>query len=145
MPVQTTYSPLPAAGYEGMVAFEEPSLTVSRIVETAGGIGFGKPAFQGTRDDGIVTQGGAFRGVTLADRNVSPRNGGDLFAQGDTVPVMIKGTVFVAVAGTVAAGNAAYLTPAGTFTAAASGNVPIPNALFDSSAPAGGIARLRLN
>ncbi|ACL61330.1 structural cement protein Gp24 [Methylobacterium nodulans] len=145
MPVQTTYSGRPAAAYEGMVAFEEPSLTVSRIVETAGGIGFGKPAFQGTRDEGIVATGSVFRGVTLADRNLSPHNGGDLFAQHDTAPVMIKGTVWVVVSGAVAAGAPAFLTPAGAFTAQGTGNVPVPNALFDSSAGAGGLARLRLN
>ncbi|ACA20239.1 conserved hypothetical protein [Methylobacterium sp. 4-46] len=145
MPVQTAYSSRAAAAYEGMLAFEEPSLTVSRLVETPAGIGFGKPAFQGACDEGIAAQGATFRGVTLADRNVAPRNGGDLFAQGDTAPVMIRGAVWVVVAGAVAAGNPAFLTPAGAFTAAASGNVPIPNALFDSSAAPGGLARLRLN
>ncbi|MFE1602096.1 structural cement protein Gp24 [Methylobacterium sp. ID0610] len=145
MPVQTTYSGRAAAAYEGMVAFEEPSLTISRIVETAAGIGFGKPAFQGTRDEGIAASGSTFRGVTLADRNVAPRNGGDLFAQGDTAPVMINGTVWVVVSGAVAAGNPAYLTAAGAFTASATNNTPIPNARFDSSAASGGLARLRLN
>ncbi|MBY0299989.1 MAG: hypothetical protein K2X71_28790 [Methylobacterium sp.] len=145
MPIQTTYAGRAAPAYEGMVAAEEPSLTLSRTVETPGGIAFGKPAFQGTRDDGIAAAGSIFRGVVLADRGVRPENGGDLFAKGDTAPVLVRGVVWVAVAGAVTAGAPAHLTAAGGFSAAGAGTTAIPGGLFDTSAPAGGLVRLRLN
>jgi hypothetical protein len=144
MPTQTAYPGRAAAAYEGLLAYEEISLTISRTVETPAGLAFGKPAFQGAHDDGVVAAGSVFRGVVLADRNARPQNGGDLFAKGDTAPVLVKGVVWVVVAGAVAAGAPAYLGAGGSFTADTGGTL-IPNALFDSSAPAGGLARLRLN
>ncbi|WP_407523244.1 structural cement protein Gp24 [Methylobacterium oryzisoli] len=145
MPTQNTYAGRAAPAYEGMVAAEEPSLTLSRTVETPAGIAFGKPAFQGTRDDGIAATGSIFRGVVLADRGARPETGGDLFAKGDTAPVLVKGVVWVAVAGAVTAGAPAHLTASGGFSAAGAGTTALPNALFDTSASAGGLARLRLN
>ena len=114
-PVQTSYPTRPAAAYEGMAADQNPATILSRTVETPEGIGFGRAAFQGARDESIAAAGAVFRGIVLADRNARPSPSG------------------------------ADLTPAGAITAAASGNAPIPNALFDTSAPAGGLVRLRLN
>ncbi|GJD52397.1 hypothetical protein OPKNFCMD_5162 [Methylobacterium crusticola] len=144
-PVQTTYPGRPGPAYEGMLAGQEPAGIVSRTVETPEGIGFGKPAFQGARDDGIAAAGAVFRGIVLVDHNVRPSGAGDAFAKGETAPVLVRGVVWVAVSGTVAAGAPAFLTPAGAVTAAAAGNTPMPDAHFDSSAAAGGLARLRLS
>jgi len=145
-PVQTSYPGRPAAAYEGMAADQSPATVLSRTVETPEGIGFGRAAFQGTRDDGIAASGGVFRGIVLADRNARPSLGGaDLFAKGETAPVMASGAVWVVTASAASAGSPAYVTAAGAVTATASGNTPIANALFDTSAPAGGLVRLRLN
>lgn len=145
-PVQTSYPARPAAAYEGMAADQTPATILSRTVETQEGIGFGRAAFQGARDESIAAAGAVFRGIVLADRNARPSPGGtDLFAKGETAPVMVRGAVWVVTASAASAGAAAYVTPAGAITAAASGNAPIPNALFDTSAPAGGLVRLRLN
>lgn len=145
-PVQTSYPSRPAAAYEGMAADQTPATILSRIVETPEGIGFGRAAFQGARDEGIAASGAVFRGIVLADRNARPSpNGADLFAKGETAPLMTSGAVWVVTASAASAGAPAYVTPAGAVTATASGNAPIPNALFDTSAPAGGLVRLRLN
>ncbi|GJD63335.1 structural cement protein Gp24 [Methylobacterium frigidaeris] len=145
-PVQTSYPGRPAAAYEGMAADQTPAIILSRNVETPEGIGFGRAAFQGARDDGIAAAGAMFRGIVLADRNARPSpGGGDLFAKSETAPVMVRGAVWVVTASAASAGSPAYVTPAGAVTAAASGNAPIPGALFDTSAPIGGLVRLRLN
>ncbi len=60
--VQTTYSERQRPGFVGMIVDAEPKLTISRIIESAAGIGFGVPAFQGSADHGIVGPGA----VTLA-------------------------------------------------------------------------------
>ncbi len=136
----------PGAAYEGMAADQNSATILSRTVETPEGIGFGRAAFQGSRDDGIAASGAVFRGIVLADRNARPNpTGTDLFAKGETAPVMNSGAVWVVTASAASAGSPAYVTPAGAITAAASGNTAIANALFDTSAPAGGLVRLRLN
>ncbi|KMO40159.1 hypothetical protein VQ02_08490 [Methylobacterium variabile] len=145
-PVQTSYPGRPAAAYEGMAADQGPATIVSRTVETPEGVGFGRAAFQGARDEGIAAAGAVFRGIVLADRNARPSpTGADLFAKGETAPVMVRGAVWVVTASAASAGSPAYVTAAGAVTASASGNAPIPGALFDTSAPAGGLVRLRLN
>ncbi|TGD96468.1 structural cement protein Gp24 [Methylobacterium nonmethylotrophicum] len=145
-PVQTSYPDRPAAAYEGMLADQNPATILSRTVETPEGIGFGRAAFQGARDEGIAAAGAIFRGIVLADRNARPSpSGADLFARGETAPVLVRGAVWVVTASAASAGSPAYVTPAGAVTASASGTTPVPNALFDTSAPAGGLVRLRLN
>ncbi|RVU21788.1 structural cement protein Gp24 [Methylobacterium oryzihabitans] len=139
---QTSYGPA-AAAYEGMIASAELATAISRNAEDAAGIGFGKAAFQGTAEAGIRAAGSVFRGVTLVDHNARPANG-DAYARGDSVPVLIRGVVWITVVNGVAAGAPAYVTGSGGFTANASGTTAIPNASFDSSASAGGLAKLRL-
>ncbi|MEH3144429.1 MAG: hypothetical protein PGN34_03565 [Methylobacterium frigidaeris] len=140
--IQTSYGPA-APAYEGMIASAELATAISRNAEDAGGIGFGKAAFQGTAEAGIRAAGSVFRGVTLVDHNARPANG-DAYARGDSVPMLIRGVVWVVAAAAVQAGAPAYVTAAGGFTASASGNSAIPNASFDSPAAAGGLAKLRL-
>jgi hypothetical protein len=145
-PVQTLYPARPAAAYEGMAADQDPATVISRTVETTDGIAFGRAAFQGARDDGIAASGAIFRGIVLADRNARPNAGGsDLFAKGETAPVMVRGTVWVVTASAASVGTPAYVTPAGAITATASGNTLIAGAVFDTSGAAGGLVRLRLN
>lgn len=83
-PVQTSYPTRPAAAYEGMAADQNPATILSRTVETPEGIGFGRAAFQGARDESIAAAGAVFRGIVLADRNARPSpSGADLFAKGE--------------------------------------------------------------
>ncbi|ACL61744.1 structural cement protein Gp24 [Methylobacterium nodulans] len=146
-PVQTTYAGAMAPAFEGMVAYMESDGIISRVIETAGGIGFGKAAFQGATDDAIATTGAVFRGVTCTDHfpTLTIAGGaGDLHPKGDTVSVMHRGTVWVRATGAVTAGAPAFVTPAGGFSATASGNTAVP-AIFDSSGADGALVMLRLN
>jgi hypothetical protein len=52
--LQTTYSDTIAAGYPGMVANGETSNRISRTIETAAGIGFGKAVYRGAGDHGCL-------------------------------------------------------------------------------------------
>jgi len=56
---QTTYSSAPAIGLPGQIANEEKCNKISRTVESAAGIEFGQPAFQGAGVHGVVV-GGTF-------------------------------------------------------------------------------------
>jgi hypothetical protein len=152
---QTAYAGTLSPGYEGMVANMEVTNIISRTIETAGGIGFGKPAYQGAADQSIAATGSILRGVTVVDKNVRPSGyapnlayaaaAGDAYAQGDTVSVATRGDVWVTVSGAVTAGAAAYLTPGQAWSATASGNTAVPGAMFDSSASNGGLAKLRFS
>jgi hypothetical protein len=51
---QTDYSSRRAIGLPGQIASEEKCNKISRTVESASGIAFGQPAFQGTGDHGVV-------------------------------------------------------------------------------------------
>lgn len=154
--VQFSYPGNLAPGYEGMVANMEVTNIISRNIETAGGIGFGKPAYQGTADQGIATSGSVLRGVTVVDHFARPAayapnpvnaaaTSGDAYAQGDTVSVLTRGVIWVVVSGAVTAGAPAYLTSGQVWSATASGNTAVPNASFDSSAANGGLAKLRIS
>lgn len=69
--VQTTYATDLAVGYPGMVANGGNSTRISRTVENSGGIGFGKAAFRGAGDHGIVaTQTLAGAGAAASSGNV---------------------------------------------------------------------------
>lgn len=153
--VQFSYSGNLAPGYEGMVANMEVTNIISRNVETAGGIGFGKPAYQGTNDQGIAATGSILRGVTVVDHFTRPAayapnpanaaaSSGDAYAQGDTASIATRGVVWVVVSGAVTAGAPAYLTSGGAWSATATSNTAVPNAIFDSSAANGGLAKLRI-
>jgi hypothetical protein len=77
MPVQTTYGTNIAPAYEGMIANSEDITVVSKQVQTAAGVGYGKPAFQGTQDDQVkaVNDGSAiFRGITVGTHFGSARS-----------------------------------------------------------------------
>ena len=52
--VQTTYTDSIAPGYPGMVATGGNGDRISRTIENSGGIGFGKVAYRGAGDHGIV-------------------------------------------------------------------------------------------
>ncbi|ACL58461.1 structural cement protein Gp24 [Methylobacterium nodulans] len=142
--VQTTYPGEMAPAFEGMIASMEPGGIISRVIESAGGIGFGKPAFQGADANGIAATGSVFRGVTVADHFPLANATGDLHPKGDTVSVMERGTVWVKASGPVTAGAPAYLTAAGAFTVTATDNTAL-RAVFDSSGASGALVKLKLN
>lgn len=141
--IQTNYTATHAVGFEGMVVNSEPSVIVSRIAEDAEGIGFGKVAVLGDKDNTVTDAEASkkFEGIAVAD-TTQPA---DIFAQYATVPVMKKGVIWVMASVAVAKGDAVYFVPAtGVLTNASSGNTLIANASWDSSTTAAGLAKLRL-
>lgn len=144
-PLQTTYSDRMAPAVEGMIANSEKSNIISRIVEDVEGIGFGKVAVQGDRDNTITDAeaGKAFRGITVMD----PTQLQDSYPQYATVAVMTKGVIWVRASVAVSPGQPAYFVPATgvlTNTDNSAANTAIPNAIWDSSTSGAGLAKLRL-
>lgn len=145
--VQDTYLTDYAAGFPGMLANGETQNRISRTVEDAAGIAFGKAVFRGVDDHGVTATPAAntFMGITIADVGVVQGLTGtaDVLPQNSTASLLKTGVIWVTVGANVTDGAAAYVTNAGAFTASASGNTALP-ARFDTTASSGGIARLRV-
>lgn len=143
-PIQTTYTAQQAAFVEGMIPdMRTPGQDVSRNVEPAAGIGFGKPVGQGAADRQVraiaTGQGTKFIGVTVLDSTQE----NDRYAQYATARVRTKGPVVVKAAVNVAAGDPAYVVPAdGSLTNVASGNTKI--GMFETTGAAGVLVVLNL-
>ncbi|WP_290688391.1 MULTISPECIES: structural cement protein Gp24 [unclassified Haematobacter] len=142
MALQTEYPDHQPYMIEGMIPdMRTPGQDVSRNVETAEGIGFGKVAVQGTADRQIkvAAAGASFIGVTVLD----PTQLQDSYPQYATARVRTKGPVVVVASVAVSAGQTAYFVPAtGVLTNVASGNTQVGK--FETSASAGGLAVLNL-
>ena len=141
--LQTSYSETHAPYVEGMIANSEKSNIVSRVVETAAGIGFGKVAVRGTADNQIkvAEADAAYLGITVRDTTQLQ----DSYLQYGTAAVMTKGVIVVQASVAVAQGDAVHFVPAtGVLTNVATGNTAIPGATWDSSTSGAGLAKLRL-
>lgn len=144
--IQNSYTNSIPVGQPGMLADGGTKNPITRNVEDAGGIAFGKAAFKGTADKGITaTPGTKFQGIVIADQGLIMPVGGtaDVFGQNASAPLLDMGDIWVTVGANVAAGAAAYVTSAGVFTSSASGNTAIP-ATFIDTASSGGLSRLRV-
>lgn len=124
MPVlQSTYTDDLAVGYAGMVANGETSNRITRTVETAAGIAFGRPVYRGSGDHGCTSTVGTlatFLGFTIATSAQAPVAGQDAdeYQQYDNANILTSGAMFVSVTGTVADGAAITI---GTGAGAADG------------------------
>ncbi len=141
--IQNNYAEDYRVGWPGMVSNGETSNIISRTIETAGGVGFGRPVFRGVGDHGIAVTGvaAAFLGVTLGHYAPAPsRVDGsyiDGYPQYAEVPVKTLGGVWVTAGAAVADGDQAYATPAGAITNVVAGNIIMAGWFFDTSAAAG--------
>ena len=148
MATQTTYLTEQRTALEGMIGNTEPNNLISREVETAA-IGFGKTVNQGTADTGVVAATAAadvVRGITVRDQSIDA-NTPDQFAVGDSALVMTRGLVWVTAFDTVVAGAPVYMRVAGgsgKFTDTTTDNLPIPNAIFETSGDADELVLVRL-
>jgi len=147
--VQTTYaSDIPVA-FPGMVANGETSNRISRTVEDAAGIPFGRAAFRGVGDHGCTATpaAGAFLGITIADVGVPVLPGGpsnpDSYPQYQSAGLLSRGEIWVTAGANTTDGAPVYVTPAGAFTPTSSGNTAIP-AEFDDTVLSGAMVRLRV-
>lgn len=149
--LQSSYTDAPANGYAGMVANGETSNRVSRIVEDAAGIGFGKAVFRGANDKGITATPAAnrFEGVTIASYAPGPNTTTgvmeDKYQQRDTAAVMTLGAIWVVASVVVADMDPVFVTPAGAFTNVNGGgaNFALTGWVWDSTTTAvGQLARI---
>lgn len=156
MAYNETYADDLAIAYEGMVADLGLHDIISRTVETTGGIGFGKPVAQGTKERGIKADVSAtldILGITV--RNVATANADgvtlDKYPELDGAAVMRKGVIWVKVtdAGGVAAGDPVWMAKAtGLFSNAdlgTSGSIRLAGARWESTAANNGLARMRVD
>lgn len=151
MATQSTYTANIRAAVAGARANMEPVDLISRTVETAAGIGFGKVVQQGALDNGCKSDltgmtAQTFLGITMLDRGTRPETP-DKFAQYESARIMRKGPIWVVVGEAVTPASIPTVTLAtGVIgdTAAGAGVVAIPGARFDTSAAADGLAILVL-
>lgn len=145
--VQNTYSDTIASGFPGMVANGETSNRISRTVEDAAGIAFGKAAFRGTGDHGVTATptAGGFMGFTIADHGIQPLPGGvaaDIYPQYATAALLALGSMWVIAGEAVTDGAQVYVTPGGAIVDTSTSNVIIPGWFFDDTAANGALVRI---
>lgn len=143
---QSTYNDVPNPGYAGMVANGETSNRISRTIQDAAGIGFGKAAFRSTGDHDCTATpaAGDFLGITIAHEVVGQLAGqtADTFPQYSNVPIMTLGVIWVQAAVAVNDKEQAYATSGGAITNVSTSNTILTGWFFDTSTAAAGLAKL---
>lgn len=136
------YKSQPDVGVAGSIATTENRDIKSRTVEDAAGIAFGLAVAQGANDKGIravKTGDTKFVGITALD--LSSRDDGK-FLQYESARILKKGGIWVEVTEAVNAGDDVAVDLAtGKFNKA---GAKYPNARFETSAVAGGLAQVEL-
>ena len=136
------YNSQPDVGVAGSIATTENRDIKSRTVEDAAGIAFGLAVAQGANDKGIravKTGDTKFVGITALD--LSSRDDAK-FLQNESARVLKKGVIWVEVTEAVKAGDDVAVDLAtGKFNKS---GAKYPNARFETSGVAGGLAQVEL-
>lgn len=145
--IQTSYDAVRPVGYAGMIANGETSNRISRTVEDATAIGFGKAVFRGTGDHGVTaTPSAALMGITIA--NYAAPAVSDTGVQLDSYPrystagILTQGVIWVQSSVAVADGDQAYVTSAGAITNVSTSNTILTGWFFQDTLSAAGLTRL---
>lgn len=144
---QSTYDAVRPVGYAGMIANGETSNRISRTVEDATAIGFGKPVFRGTGDHGVTaTPSAALMGITIANY-AAPAVAAtgvqaDAYPQLSTAGILTQGVIWVQSSVAVADGDQAYVTSAGAITNVSTSNTILAGWFFQDTLSAAGLTRL---
>lgn len=113
--VQPNYNATLDRGYEGQIADMRLSDVISRVCEPAS-IGFGLAVIRGTADNQVkLGAAGEFIGLTVRDITLPAANE-DVYKAGNTIGLMVKGTMFCKAIAAVSAGDPVYRTATGTLT-----------------------------
>lgn len=144
---QDTYTAVRPVGYAGMIANGETSNRISRTVEDATAIGFGKPVFRGTGDHGVTaTPSAVLMGITIANYAAPavPATGvqADSYPQYSTAGILTQGVIWVQSSVAVADGEQAYVTSAGAITNVSTSNTILTGWFFQDTLSAAGLTRL---
>ena len=136
------YKSQPDVGVAGSIATTENRDIKSRTVEDAAGIAFGLAVAQGANDKGIravKTGDTKFVGITALD--LSSRDDSK-FLQYESASILKKGVIWVQVTEAVKAGDDVAVDLAtGKFNKS---GAKYPNARFETSGVAGGLAQVEL-
>ena len=136
------YKSQPDVGVAGLIATTENRDIKSRTVEDAAGIAFGLAVAQGVNDKGIravKTGDTKFVGITALD--LSSRDDAK-FVQHESARILKKGVIWVEVTEVVKAGDDVAVDLAtGKFNKS---GAKYPNARFETSGVAGGLAQVEL-
>ncbi len=141
MAIQTTYSETMDQARAGAIADMTDATLLSYTVEDEA-LPFGKPVVQGTADKGahLATTGDtAILGISVRERSTI----NDEFAIADTARIMTEGAIWVTAAVAVSAGDPVTVVVA-TATFSNTGGVTIDNAIYETSAGIGELAKVRL-
>lgn len=144
--IQTTYSERQRVAFAGMIANSEENNEVTRLVEDAGGIGFGKACYRGTADNQVTaTPSAKFVGISVRNLTLEAVDA-DKYVQKANIPLMNRGVIWVTAGVNVADGDPVYVTPAGVFTNVdgTGANFLIADAEYDTTASAAALAKVRL-
>jgi hypothetical protein len=136
------YKSQPDVGVAGSIATTENRDIKSRTVEDAAGIAFGLAVAQGANDKGIrAVKAGDTKFVGITALDLSSRDDGK-FLQCESARILKKGVIWVQVTETVNAGDDVAVDLAtGKFNKS---GAKYPNARFETSGVAGGLAQVEL-
>lgn len=136
------YKSQPDVGVAGSIATTENRDIKSRTVEDAAGIAFGLAVAQGANDKGIrAVKAGDTKFVGITALDLSSRDDSK-FLQYESARILKKGVIWVEVTEDVKAGDDVAVDLAtGKFNKA---GAKYPNARFETSGVAGGLAQVEL-
>lgn len=136
------YKSQPDVGVAGSIATTENRDIKSRTVEDAAGIAFGLAVAQGANDKGIrAVKAGDTKFVGITALDISSRDDGK-FLQCESARILKKGVIWVEVTENVKAGDDVAVDLAtGKFNKS---GAKYPNARFETSGVAGGLAQVEL-
>ena len=136
------YKSQPDVGVAGSIATTENRDIKSRTVEDAAGIAFGLAVAQGANDKGIrAVKAGDTKFVGITALDLSSRDDAK-FVQYESARILKKGVIWVEVTEDVKAGDDAAVDLAtGKFNKS---GAKYPNARFETSGVAGGLAQVEL-
>jgi len=144
--LQSAYAHRHARWIEGMQLNMEQTNIITRTIESAAGIGFGKVACRGTADNTckVAAASAVPYGITVLD----PTQQGtvvDVYPQYQNVAIMTEGVVVAMAGEAVSDGDPVYFVPAtGVLMKTSTDNIAIPNAVWDTSTAGPGLAAIRL-
>ena len=136
------YKSQPDVGVAGSIATTENRDIKSRTVEDAAGIAFGLAVAQGANDKGIrAVKAGDTKFVGITALDLSSRDDAK-FVQYESARILKKGVIWVEVTEDVKAGDDVAVDLAtGKFNKS---GAKYPNARFETSGVAGGLAQIEL-
>lgn len=139
--VQSTYSESHAVAQLGMIADSRPKSVRSLTYEGAAKLGFGIAVGFTSNNNGCDLDGTGFAGIVVSTQVKDPAVETDGYKQYDEVGCMATGAIWVKPTANVAVGDPVTFVAA-TGAISNTGGVTIPDAVFETAAQAGELARI---